>query len=588
MIDRRIYRAAFLPALVALVVVLFSLEPRPEPLRLPVSPITFDRSGAMTATRQIIEAAPSRAPGTDGDAAAADLVLERFRATEGEISEQPLESEGAELRNLILTLPGDSPRQVALLAARDSAEGEGAAGSAAATGALIAIAEDLAASQHQKTLVLVSTTGASDGAAGARELAEHYPDRELIDAAIVLSQPGADQPDPPFVLPWSQGPQSTSAQLARTAADTVREQVGSDPGLEGFLGDLLRLALPTGVGEQAVLIEQGVDAVGISSAGERPLPPARDTIDALSAATLAELGQATLSLLLAVDAAPEPPKHGPSEYLTLAGNLVPGWSVGLLGLALILPAAAAAADGFARAVRRGQAGPRELAWVLGRALPFLAALLVAYLLALSGLISRPRFPYDPGRFPVDWGAAVALVIVCAALAGAWVVTDPLRVRRRIGRAGLVPALGLVTCAVVLGVWLINAFLAFLLIPAAHAWLAADSPDRRSRVIRTATALTLALIPPLVALVYVADRLEVGATAPWHLLLMTMGGQLSAALALLGCVGAGCLVALLAIARAPEAPSPQPRISVRGRTCHPEPPGRIAEHESLRETGPASD
>ena len=68
-----------------------------------------------------------------------------------------LEGEDVELRNVILTLPGESARSVVVLAARDSADGFGAASSAAATATLLELVEKLRTSSHTNTLVFVST-----------------------------------------------------------------------------------------------------------------------------------------------------------------------------------------------------------------------------------------------------------------------------------------------------------------------------------------------------------------------------------------------------------------------------------------------
>ena len=81
---------------------------------------------------------------------------------------------------------------------------------------------------------------------------------------------------PPRAFPARRldGSQSPSAQLVRTAERALTEQAGRQPELEGLFGELARLALPSGLCEQAVLIEGGIDAVGLSSAGARPLPVA--------------------------------------------------------------------------------------------------------------------------------------------------------------------------------------------------------------------------------------------------------------------------------------------------------------------------
>ena len=103
-----------------------------------------------------------------------------------------------ELRNLIATLPGESERQIAVLAPRDAADGSGALTSIASTAALLEIANGFSGSVHNKTLVFVSTDGSSIGALGARRFVRDYSDADRLDAAIVLSQPAAPQPRPPW------------------------------------------------------------------------------------------------------------------------------------------------------------------------------------------------------------------------------------------------------------------------------------------------------------------------------------------------------------------------------------------------------
>jgi hypothetical protein len=568
-IDPRIYRAGSLPALIALVVVMFSVEPLPEPLDAP-APTGFESGPAARAARGIVAAAPARTPGSEDDTVAADFVAERFGAIEGgELSEQTFESsfdgEDVELRNEILVLPGESERQVVLLAARDSARGPGYASSAAATGALIEIAENFGGARHNKTLVFVSTAGGSDGATGAREFAAAYPDLDLIDAAIVIEQPGAAEPSPPHVIPWSAGSESTSIQLTRTAAAVVTEQIDAPAGEGAPLGGLFRLALPSGLGEQSVLIEDGIDAVGISSAGERALPPSRDGSDSLSAVTVGQFGRAALALVAVLDAVPGSPQHGSDAYIQVAGNLVPGWSLGLLGLTLLLPSALAAVDAVARSWRRGEGRPRDVAWAVSRSLPFVGALVLALVMAVTGIVPRPRFPFDPGRFEIGWRAAAVFVCLTAAFALAWIAVRPLRVPRETSREALGAATGLVLCAALVGLWLLNSYLALLVVPATHAWLAVAAPPGSLRVAGVAGALAGTLILPLWAVADLAGRLEVGITVPWHLVLMVVGGQLGSSLGLLACVIAGSLVALVAAALgAPEGGAQVPRLSARSR------------------------
>jgi hypothetical protein len=566
-IDPRIYRAGFLPALVALVVVMFSVEPLPDPLQPPISPAEFEAGPAAHIASQIVHAAPERAPGSEGDAAAADLVTQSFSEIEGgEVSEQPFEGsfdgDDVSLRNVILVLRGESNRQVMVVASRDSAHGIGLASSAAATGALVEIAESFGGARHAKTLVFVSTTGGSDGAQGVREFAQSYPDRDLIDAAMVIEQPGAREPRPPHLLSWSDNDESTSIQLVRTAEQAITEQTEDAPDGGGPLGGLFRLALPSGLGEQGALIAEGIDAVGISSAGERPLPASKDGSDSLSPTTLGDYGRAVFTVLVTIDAATEPLEHGPGAYITLSGNLIPGWSLALLAIALVLPAGLAAVDSMARAWRQDEGRPRDLVWVISRSLPFGAALLLAYLLAFIGLAPSPSFPFDPGRFEVGWRAAIVVICVAVAFVLAWIAIRPLRVPRGAGRERLAPAVGVVLTGCVAAVWLLNPYLALFLVPAAHAWVPATGPAGAARRVGVIAGVVAALVLPLILAADLAARLDVGLTVPWQLLLMVTGGQISFGAAALLCVICGALVGLVAAAYSDAAGAP--RIAARGR------------------------
>jgi hypothetical protein len=566
-INPRIYRLGFLPAIVALVIVMFSVQSQPEPLELPTTPGVFEAGPAARTARTIAEMAPERPPGSEGDSAIADLVAERFSAIQGgEISEQSVDADfegvGVELRNVILTLPGESERQVLLFAHRDSPEGPGYASSAAATATLIETAESFGGSRHSKTLVFVSTSGGSDGASGARAFVEDYPERELIDGAIVVEQPGASHPSPPHVLPWSVDARSTSIQLTLSAHAAVAEQIDAEQKQEGLFGSLMRLAVPSGLGEQGVLIANGIDAVGISADGERPLPVSEDGPDSLSAPALGDYGRAALSLLITLDQTTEPLEHGPGTYVTIGDNLIPGWSIALFAICLLLPAALAAVDATARSWRRGEGRPRDLGWVATRSLPFLAALLLAYVLALTGLAPRPEFPFDPGRYEVGWRAAVVIVCLLVAFALVWTAIRALRVPRNSGREGLASATGVVLSAAVGVTWLLNPYLALLLVPAAHVWPAAIGTGGAARRAGIAVAVAVALIPPLLAVIDLAGRLDVGLAIPWQILLMVTGGQIGFGSAVLLCLVAGGLVAMIATALAPDEPPPAPGFAAR--------------------------
>jgi Peptidase family M28 len=551
----RLYRQAFVPALVAVIVLLFSLQGRPDPLPPVVASAEFDQDAAAKIDRQIVEAAPARTPGSDGDRAVADMVQKHFMGVdEGQVAEQSFnesfDGRDVQLRNVILTLPGESARSVVVLAARDSASGPGAASSAAATAALLELADKLRTARHAKTLVFVSTDGGSDGSAGAREFAEHFGQRSLIDGAVVLWQPGSANPRQPSLLDASDGPQSPSAQLVRTAEQTLSEQTGRKPQLDGLFGELARLALPSGLGEQAALIANGIDAVGLSSVGARPLPVSDDGPDDLSADTMGDLGRTALILVATLDGNAAPPKHGPATYLSLAGSIVPGWALALLALTLVLPAALASVDSLRGAfIRRARVG-WALAWSASRALPLLAALVLLYLLAATGIVARPAFPFDPNRFGVGVGQIMVMAFLAAVVLAGYYAIRGWRVPAGLDSDVAAPALGLITALAVLLAWLANPFLALLLVPVAHIWLLDARRGGAFPWPLAAVAIALSLLPIAAAVVHVATSLDLGPGAPWRLLLMVGDGQIGFDPMLAICLLGGSLVGLVALAVRP--------------------------------------
>ena len=544
----RLYRLAMVPLAIAVVVLMFSLGGTPGPLE-PATPTgTFDGARAATVARQVAERAPERPAGSPGDEATADLVAERFgEIFAGSVTEQEFEAEvGGEtvgLRNVLLTLPGDSAETVVIAAGRDSREGAGGATGAAATGVLVELASALGLSGHDRTYVLASTTGSVDGAAGVRALFEGLPERDAVATVIVVSQPGAVDPRGPFVVSSSTGPETGPIQLERTAELAVETQTGeSSPQPSGFT-QLARLAIPSGLGDQAPLIADGFDAVAISSAGESPLdgsePFSRESVDGF--------GRAVQATVAAVDAAPASGTERPEAKLAVSDNVVPGWTLALLALTLILPAAAVALEALVRAGRGGGPVAGSLAWAAARALPFLGGAGALYGLAAIGAIPSPPFPFDPGAFGLGTRAAVGLGAV--ALVGA---ASAFVLRRRGVTAGsapgaAVPAVGAVATAACLVCWLVNPYLSLLAAGAAHAWLLAARRPGPFRGPLAVAGSALACVPVAAALAATAGDLDLGTDAPWTFALMVADGQIGLATVLAACFAAGSLVAGPALA-----------------------------------------
>ncbi|HEY8000658.1 MAG TPA: M28 family peptidase [Solirubrobacterales bacterium] len=550
MIDFRLYRLCFLPALLAVIVAMFSLEGAPDALEPVTPPSTFDGDRAAAVARQIATTAPDRTAGSDADAAIADLVVNRFEdIPSGAVSEQRFtasdDGEDVSLRNVLLTLPGDADETIVIVAARDVAHGPGAASSAAATAILVELANAFRVS-HEKTFVLASISGSTAGGAGVRALIDGLPERDAISAVIVISQPGSIERKPPFVVGTSTGRQSTSVQLERTAERAVEVQAVEPSREDGAFTQLARLAIPSGLGDQAPLIADGIAAIAISSAGERPLSSEADQLDDLAPKSVDEFGRAVQSTVAALDVAVAEPAHGPAAHLELGDNLVPGWALAALALALILPAAVAAVDACARAGRQSLGLGPALAWAAARSLPFVGALATLYLLAIIGDVPRPGFPFDPGLYGLGPRAAIAFVIMAlVAGASAWLLHRR-GVSARRAPESAVCGLGAIAAGACAVLWLLNPYLALLAAPLAHLWLLVGeaTPARRAFAV---LACALACVPLLAAAAAVAGALDLGADAPWIFSLMVADGQIGLLTMLALCFLAGVVAGVVALA-----------------------------------------
>lgn len=531
--------------LVGIVVVMFSLVSRPQPLPLEISPEPFDDTAAALGTHRLLDAAPERRPGSDGDVAAADYIKEQFESLEGGtlVSDQfeaDFERQRVELENVVYTLTGETDELVVVTAPRDCLAGPCAASSAAASAALIELARAMSRTHHRKSMAFVSTDGSVAGAAGARQLAR-YLDGRLVSAVIVLAQPGATQPRQRHVLPWSLSTRATSIQLVQSARQAVESEFASEkPPLRGTGSELVRLAVPAGLGEQAPLIAAGLDAIALSGSGEHQLSAEAD--QDFSAETLGMIGRATLTLMQALDSAQSELVSGPRSRVPLSGKLVPGWALSLLALCLLVPLVAAAVESGARARRRRQPLGASLLWVGSRCLPFVAAFAAAYLLSFLRLIPAPAFPFDPGLWLIDFKAIVAALLLLGVIVAVQISLEEKVPSPRSPEALLAAiAIGIAVCGLIS--WVINPFYALITLPALHLLLAATHP-RLPRAARIALPF-VALLIPVVMLDALGNQLGASfADAAWQLLLMFTGGQFGLLSALPLILGAGCMAATL--------------------------------------------
>jgi len=547
-IEPRVYRAAFVPALLALVLTMFSLQSRPRPLPQGLAAdVLFDGRLAAAETARIAEAEPDRRAGSPGDRRTADRVETLFGQRGFRVERQRFTHAGRELENVIGRRAGRSRRQIVIVAARDAEVVPEATGSASDTAALVELARVFQGRPTRKTLVLASVDGSTLGEVGTERLVSEVGSPELVDGVLAISDLASPTRPGPFLQAWSNDSKRAGIGLQRTVAESIRQELEESPGGAGALGQLARMSFPLGIGPQGVLLEAGYDAVRISGSGELP-PDGNGPVEEIDEDVIGGLGRAALRTVTALDQGGRA-AHGPESYVTAVSQVIPGWVLSLLAVTLLLPALVAAIDAFARARRRGLDVASWLPWLGAWVAPFLAGLAVAELLALTGATpAPPPAPVPPDFLPLAGpalgvlagvGAAMALALLAARFLAAR--PDPALVRPEPPGANV--AVALVVAVAALLVWLANPYAGLLTVPAAQLWLLAllsrALPSRRLRGL----LLLLGALPPLLVAVYYEIALSLDPlAAAWYLLLLVTGHVVGLVTAFLACVLLGALCA----------------------------------------------
>jgi hypothetical protein len=568
-IELRLYRAAFLPALLAVIVAMFSLEARPPgvPQTL-AADVLFQGKAASTTINQIVGQTPDRRAGTVGDKTAANTVAHSFASSGFQTVIDPFSGGGKELVNVVARRAGGSRRQIVVIAQRDADSVPDATGSAADTAAIEEIAQVLQGTPSRKTLVLASVDGGTLGDLGVRRLLDRLPDRDHIESVIVLSDLGAPGPAVPPLIAWSNGSQRVGVGLERTAADSMAQELGREPASSGVAAQMIRLAFPLGIGLQGPLLASGVDAIRFSGSGELPPPRSKRDLADVNVDRLGSLGRSALRTVFAIDQGTRDLEHGPGSYLTVAHKVMPKWALALLGLSLIAPALVASIDGLARARRRREPVGRWVRWVLVAGLPLLVVLVLSKLMVWTGIVADPpAAPLPPALRPLHGSDVILLGVLAGLAALVWLIGW--RWARGSRRARLDPAspgagsvLALVLSVSVLLVWFVNPYAALMVVPALHLWLLASIADVPRRGPVPVLLALGGLLPFAVVVLYYLDKLSINPLeGVWYLFLVVSSGDVGLFACLCSCLLVGVFGSLVAVLLARARKPPPARVEV---------------------------
>lgn len=578
MLDHRVYRAGFLPALVVLMLAAFSLTDRPAPSTTRFAPDALDPLRVTALMDEFAEAFPARLPGGPGDVALADRVRQGFIGTGfADADAIEVETHGArtvegrvDLRTVLATRLGLSSRRIVIVAHRDALAGAPDT-TLSGTAILLELARILADRDLASTVVLASVSGGTGGYAGARHAIELI--EEPVDAVIVLGDLASERTRRPFVVPWSVAGDPAPHALRRTVEAALEDEIDQSPGTVRAAAQWARRAVPVTVSEQGVALAAGAPAVLVSATGELGPRPG----DEVSPARLRTFGRGVLRAYSAVEGArparesadPRPSFSGP-DGIVVRGRLLPEWAIRLAVLALLAPALFTALDAVFRVRRRGAGAGAWWWWAATLVLPFLLAWAWLRLIGITGAVTALPAPAPPGNVELGAGAAVALGSIVLVLVAGFAGLRPWL----LGRAGAPPdvdgapgaVVALLTGLLALGVWVFNPYAAAVLLPAAHVWLLVTAPESRLRGAASVLAVLAGLLVPALLVVYFAITLDLGLAGLLRLAFdLVAGGEVGLLDAVSLSALAGLAIgAVLALAHRPEDPA---RLGRGGRPGH---------------------
>src|SRR4029079_7213832 len=165
MLDARIYRAALVPVLLAVIVCAFSLQDQPSPLGTTLAPDAFSGADANRELGSLVDTYPRRRAGDAADTALARRVADTFRGMGEayEVSTPTFDGETIDGRRELTTVlarqVGAPGPELVVVAHRDAA-GPGAAAELSGTAAMIELARIVAGGRLPGNVPVVSHGGA--------------------------------------------------------------------------------------------------------------------------------------------------------------------------------------------------------------------------------------------------------------------------------------------------------------------------------------------------------------------------------------------------------------------------------------------
>ena len=294
------YRGTWLLVGIPLLIAAFTVF-HPQPLLAPTLQPDFDGASARLTAEQFANTNPDRVPGSRGARRAANWVAQRLGQYGLELGRERFHAKipgrgNVELENLLAVRQGRSNQLIVVVAHRDNTGASpGANDNGSGTAALLELARSYATPQAPPrppqpthTILFLSSDAGSFGGLGVQHFITHYRYRDRVVAVVDLDAIAGN--GRPHIVFSGDTSRFASPSLVRTAAARLAEQTGEEPTWPRAFAQLLDLAFPLSLYEQAPFVAHGVAAVALTSGGDRPPPAFGDTPDRLNSARLTRIG----------------------------------------------------------------------------------------------------------------------------------------------------------------------------------------------------------------------------------------------------------------------------------------------------------
>lgn len=499
MLDVRIYRLSFLPAVLATVVVAFSFFETGKPLNARGTVDSFDIDRAFGSNvgianegslRELVRSFPQLKAGSVQDGLLAARVAKGFQTSGFNVSRYGRKgrpNSAASTSDVVVGVrPGLSAKRIVILARRDFSNTAATIG-LSGTALLLELARDLSLREQNKTIVLASVAGPIGNGSVKPDTLKHITGGAPVDLILVIGEVASQTLSPRPLIAWSSNGIEPPLTLVKTVAGAVRTETAKAVKTPSWSQQLVRRALPVAVSDQAPLNAAGLSSIMLQASGERG--PTRNA--KASAEHMAQFGRATLRVIAALDpprlqrgvGVPEvrrPKKESANEHgLVINNKVLPERLIRLVAGLLLLPGVVAVLDLCLRSYRRRIGVRKWFAWMLGLLLPAIAVFAWLRFLGRAGVISPSLSPLDASLTDMKLVAATLSSLLLAGLVAA-LARKLLRVTKRkdsdISDGGATVALMLTLVVVSAALWFVNPYSVLFTAPAVHFWLFAALPD----------------------------------------------------------------------------------------------------------------